>query len=148
MYSEILLVHRCTSRVEGKGVADVQARGSSFQGIDSGTKSPVFLYSYGTAIKAVLLQSIVNSLVKERIPLPAGRVERRFFKKKRLYCGCYIRLRFRVKQNKGLSWMSFGISAGASGWGTRLFNNSQGFEGGNIVGLKNCLFTSKQGRFA
>jgi hypothetical protein len=39
-------------------------------------------------------------------------VDRRFSFKKRLYCVCYIALRFSVKENKGLSWMSFGISEG------------------------------------
>jgi hypothetical protein len=33
-----------------------------------------------------------------------------FPSKKRLYCVCYIALRFPVKQNKGLSWMCFGIN--------------------------------------
>jgi len=64
--------------------------------------------------------------VKDLIPLPADRLDRGSRPAKsgsptsadfavvgcrdRLYCVCYITLRFRVKQNKGLSWMSFGIS--------------------------------------
>jgi hypothetical protein len=64
-------------------------------------------------------------VVKELIPLPARRfhpskptpglpgdpgVGQVVLRKNCLYCLCYITLKFRVKQNKGLSWMCFGIS--------------------------------------
>jgi hypothetical protein len=40
-----------------------------------------------------------------------------------LYCVCYIALRFPVKQNKGLSWMCFGISGAI----LAVVKNSHGF---------------------